>query len=87
MSHIKVWNELEKRYKTISESEGLEEFKEVKNLDELCRYMYKKSEFNVLYIDELNIIGRYNSQMCNNALPIETSLTQKQISLLKLFSS
>ena len=57
MSHIKVWNEPEKRYKTISESEGLEEFKEVKNLDELCRYMYKKSEFNVLYIDELNIIG------------------------------
>lgn len=57
MSHIKVWNEPEKRYKTISESEGLEEFKEVRNLDELCRYMYKKSEFNVLYIDELNIIG------------------------------
>ena len=27
MSHIKVWNKPEKRYKTISESEGLEEFK------------------------------------------------------------
>ena len=57
MSHIKVWNEPEKRYKTISESEGLEVFQELRNLDELCRYMYKKSEFNVLYIDELNIIG------------------------------
>ncbi|EHI55705.1 hypothetical protein HMPREF9333_01052 [Johnsonella ignava ATCC 51276] len=57
MSHIKIWNEPEKRYKTISENEGLEEFKEIRNLDELYRYMYKKSEFNVLYIDELNIIG------------------------------
>ena len=57
MSHLKIWNEPEQRYKTISESEGLEEFKEIRNLDELCIYMYKKSEFNVLYIDELNIIG------------------------------
>lgn len=28
--------------KTISEEEGLEEFKEIKNLDELIKYMYKK---------------------------------------------
>ena len=57
MAHLKVWNEPEKRYKTISESEGLEKFKKIRNLDELCIYMYKESEFDVLYIDELNIIG------------------------------
>ena len=28
--------------KTISEEEGLEEFKEIKDLDELIKYMYKK---------------------------------------------
>ena len=54
---LKIWNEPEKRYKTISESEGLEGFRDIRNIDELCMYMYKKSEFNVLYIDELNIIG------------------------------
>ena len=57
MKHIKVWNEQEKKYKTISESEGLEEFKEIKSLQEMFEYMNKISNKGELYIDELDIIG------------------------------
>lgn len=57
MKHIRVWNEQEKKYKTISESEGLEEFKEIKSLQEMFEYMKKVSDKGALYIDELDIIG------------------------------
>ena len=57
MKHIRVWNEQEKKYKTISESEGLEEFKEIKSLQEMFEYMNKISNKGELYIDELDIIG------------------------------
>ena len=57
MKHIRVWNEQEKKYKTISESQGLEEFKEIKSLQETFEYMNKISNKGALYIDELDIIG------------------------------
>ena len=46
--------------KTISEEEGLEEFKEIKDLDELIKYMYKKTENGVYYIYALEFIGSDN---------------------------
>lgn len=41
---------------TISETEGLEEFKEVKNLDELIKYMYKTTEDGTYYLYALKYI-------------------------------
>ena len=46
--------------KTISEEEGLEEFKEIKDLDELIKYMYKKTENGAYYIYALEFIGSDN---------------------------
>jgi hypothetical protein len=46
--------------KTISEEEGLEEFKEIKDLDELTKYMYKKTENGAYYIYALEFIGSDN---------------------------
>ena len=43
--------------KTISEGEGMEEFKEIKSLQEMFEYMKKVSDKGALYIDELDIIG------------------------------
>ena len=43
--------------KTISEGEGMEEFKEIKSLQEMFEYMKKISNKGALYIDELDIIG------------------------------
>ena len=57
MKYIRVWNEQEKKYKTISESEGLEEFKEIKSIQEMSEYMKKVSNKGALYIDELDMIG------------------------------
>ena len=55
MSHLKIWNEPEKRYKTISESEGLEEFKEIRNLDELCIYICIR-KVSLMYCILMNLI-------------------------------
>ena len=46
--------------KTISEEEGLEEFKEIKDLDELIKYMYKKTDNGAYYIYALEFIGSDN---------------------------
>ena len=46
--------------KTISEEEGLEEFKEIKDLEELIKYMYKKTENGAYYIYALESIGSDN---------------------------
>ena len=43
--------------KTISEEEGLEEFNEIKDLDELINYMYKRKESGTYYIYALDLIG------------------------------
>lgn len=57
MKYIRVWNEQEKKYKTISESEGLGEFREIKSIQEMFEYMKQVNNKGVLYIDELDIIG------------------------------
>jgi len=39
MHHIRLWDYSEKKYVTITENEKMEEFNEVKNIDELYRYL------------------------------------------------
>lgn len=47
---------------TISETEGLEEFKEVKNLDELIKYMHKTTEDGKYYLYVLKYMDYDNSE-------------------------
>ena len=57
MSHLKIWNNREGRYMTISENEGLEEFKDINSFEELWEYMNKRNDEGVIYINELDIVG------------------------------
>ena len=57
MSHLKIWNNREGRYRTISENEGLEEFQELKTIYEVFEYMNRRNDENILYINELETIG------------------------------
>ena len=57
MSHLKIWNNREGRYMTISENEGLEEFKDINSFEELWEYMNKRNDENILYMNELDIVG------------------------------
>ena len=57
MSHLKIWNNREGRYMTISENEGLEEFKDIDSFEELWEYMNKRNDEGVIYINELDIVG------------------------------
>ena len=57
MLHLKVWNNREGKYRTISENEGLEEFRELKTVSEVFEYMNKQNDENVIYINELETIG------------------------------
>ena len=57
MLHLKIWNNREGRYRTISENEGLEEFKDINSFEELWKYMNKRNDEGVIYINELDIIG------------------------------
>ena len=57
ISHLKIWNNREGRYMTISENEGLEEFKDINSFEELWEYMNKRNDEGVIYINELDIIG------------------------------
>ena len=43
--------------KTISEGEGMEEFQEIKNLDELTTYMHKLTKNGEYYLYALSVIG------------------------------
>ena len=43
--------------KTISEGEGMEEFEEIKNLDELITYMHKLTKNGEYYLYALSLIG------------------------------
>ena len=43
--------------KTISESEGMEEFEEIKNLEELIAYMHKLTKNGEYYLYALSVIG------------------------------
>ena len=47
---------------TISEAEGLEEFKEVNNLDELIKYMYKTTEDGTYYLYVLKYMDDDDSE-------------------------
>ena len=57
MLHLKIWNNRESRYRTISENEGLEEFQELKTIPEVFDYMNKRNDENILYMNELDIVG------------------------------
>ena len=57
MLHLKIWNNREGRYRTISENEGLEEFKDINSFEELWAYMNKRNDEGVIYINELDIVG------------------------------
>ena len=57
MLHLKIWNNREGRYMTISENEGLEEFKDINSFEELWEYMNKRNDEGVIYINELDIVG------------------------------
>ena len=57
MLHLKIWNNREGRYMTIAENEGLEEFKKLKTISEVFDYMNKRNDENVLYMNELDIVG------------------------------
>ena len=43
--------------KTISEGEGMEEFKEIKNLEELVTYMHKVTKNGEYYLNALSLVG------------------------------
>jgi len=43
--------------KTISEGEGMEEFKEIKNLEELVNYMHKVTKNGEYYLYALSLVG------------------------------
>ena len=57
MLHLKIWNNREGRYMTIAENEGLEEFKDRNSFEELWEYMNKRNDENILYMNELDIVG------------------------------
>lgn len=57
MTHIKIWNTQDNKYRTIAENEGLEEFEDIESFEELWEYMNRRNDENVLYINELETIG------------------------------
>ena len=57
MKHIRLWDYSEKKYVTITENEKMEEFIEVKNIDELYEYMITKAPDGISNIGKLDIIG------------------------------
>ena len=57
MEHIKIWSAHENRYITIAENEGLEEFEDINSFEELWEYMNRRNDENILYMNELDIVG------------------------------
>ena len=57
MKHIKLWHYGDKKYKTIFENERMEEFIEVKNIDELYEYMITEVPEGRTNMSKLDIIG------------------------------
>ena len=57
MLHLKIWNNREGKYMTISENEGLKEFEDINSFEELWEYMNKRNDEGVIYINELDIVG------------------------------
>ena len=57
MEHIKIWSAHENRYITIAKNEGLEEFEDINSFEELWEYMNRRNDENILYMNELDIVG------------------------------
>ena len=61
MNHIRISGEngagIPIPPKTISEGEGMEEFEEIKNLEELIAYMHKLTKNGEYYLYVLSVIG------------------------------
>ena len=57
MKHIRLWDYSEKKYVIITENEKMEEFIEVKNIDELYEYMITEAPDGISNIGKLDIIG------------------------------
>ena len=57
MKHIRLWDYSEKKYVTITENEKMEEFIEVKNIDELYEYMTTEVLEGRTNMSKLDIIG------------------------------
>ena len=57
MEHIKIWSAHENRDITIAENEGLEEFEDINSFEELWEYMNRRNDENILYMNELDIVG------------------------------
>ena len=57
MEHVKIWSAHENRYITIAKNEGLEEFEDINSFEELWKYMNKRNDEGVIYINELDIVG------------------------------
>ena len=57
MKHIRLWDYDEKKYVTITENEKMEEFIEVKNIDDLYEYMITEVHDGISNMGKLDIIG------------------------------
>ena len=57
MKHIRLWDYSEKKYVTITENEKMEEFNEVKNIDELYVYMTTEVLEGRTNMSMLDVIG------------------------------
>ena len=57
MKHVKIWGAHKNRYISIAENEGLEEFKDINSFEELWEYMNRRNDENILYMNELDIVG------------------------------
>jgi len=90
MSHLKIWNNREGRYMTISENEGLEEFKDINSFEELWEYMNKRNDEGVIYINELYIVGHDRTDRAGKFIydygnGESKEISENVISLLYLF--
>ena len=57
MKHIRLWDYSEKKYVTITDNEKMEEFNELKDIDELYEYMITEAPDGISNIGKLDIIG------------------------------
>ena len=57
MKHIRLWDYSEKKYVTITDNEKMEEFNELKNIDELYEYMITEVPEGRTNMSKLDIIG------------------------------
>ena len=57
MKHIKLWNYAEEKYKTITETERIIEFADVKNINELWEYLSHEKVEGVSNMGALDTIG------------------------------